>query len=586
MKKYTKLNVQWLYNIISEGETDRIDFKEQLTDKETFGKSLKNYAPNYSELAKDVVAFANKKGGFIVLGITDKEKKVSPEFIYDNQEITKLIKQVQDLTKPTISLVPHKVLFEGTYLGVLEIPFSEQLHCTSQGQYIVRNFDGNRIIEPHEMIVVQAEKQLIIFDRKIWNLPLKSDIIDNQGNIIPAWQNIEKIRNLYQLIKRRNPQSPYLKNSSTEFAETLSIVIEVNGQYLPTTTGILFTGNEKSLKELPFAYISYIRYKTDGSYTPHEFKGNLIECINACFNQLKSEISVSEFQFGLFREYVEDYPEIILRELIINAVAHRDYSRLQNIQIRKYPEYLEIESPGGFPQGITCENYLRKSNPRNPAIMDVLRELGYAEKAGSGFDKIFTALLTKGKRLPEIEESADNLLIRIYSETVSETLLKLNKENKDRFGIDIELDKAIILNEISCSGTIRFAELEQKHFINKNRLRNLLVELQDNEFIQKTGKTRDTKYIIHKTKLIGLKEEKKYLQLKKQEKQKQIESILRYLEEFNEISNGTVRELLNLSDSEVASVSKLLGDMVSKDLIKIIREEGHNQRIYGLNKKQ
>jgi predicted HTH transcriptional regulator len=70
-----------------------------------------------------------------------------------------------------------------------------------------------------------------------------------------------------------------------------------------------------------------------------------------------------KFTFGLFREYVEDYPEIAIRELLINALAHRDYSRQQIIEIRKYPTYLEIESPGLFPEGITSENYLRKSNP-------------------------------------------------------------------------------------------------------------------------------------------------------------------------------------------------------------------------------
>ena len=49
-----------------------------------------------------------------------------------------------------------------------------------------------------------------------------------------------------------------------------------------------------------------------------------------------------------------------------------------------------------FTEGVTTENYLCKTNPRNPNIMDILREIGLAEKAGSGFDKIFTDLLKKG----------------------------------------------------------------------------------------------------------------------------------------------------------------------------------------------
>lgn len=122
----------------------------------------------------------------------------------------------------------------------------------------------------------------------------------------------------------------------------------------------------------------------------------------ACFAQLRAEIKQKEYVFGLFREYVEDYSEIVIRELLINALAHRSLSRQQIVEIRKYDDgrYLEIESPGTFPEGITVENYLRKTNPRNPNVMDILREIGLAEKAGSGFDKIFTDLLKKENPYP------------------------------------------------------------------------------------------------------------------------------------------------------------------------------------------
>ena len=67
MKKMTKLSISWFYELLEKGECDIMDFKEQLEDKEVFGKSLKNYGPNYEEMARDVVAFANKKGGFLFL---------------------------------------------------------------------------------------------------------------------------------------------------------------------------------------------------------------------------------------------------------------------------------------------------------------------------------------------------------------------------------------------------------------------------------------------------------------------------------------------------------------------------------------
>jgi len=67
MEKLTRHSIQWFYNLLAKGECEILDFKEQLEDKIAFGKSLKNFAPKYDELAKDVVAFANKKGGFLFI---------------------------------------------------------------------------------------------------------------------------------------------------------------------------------------------------------------------------------------------------------------------------------------------------------------------------------------------------------------------------------------------------------------------------------------------------------------------------------------------------------------------------------------
>lgn len=158
MKKMTKLSISWFYELLEKGECDIMDFKEQLEDKEVFGKSLKNYGPNYEEMARDVVAFANKKGGFLFLGITDKTKEVNTDFSYTDEKIFDLIKQVQDRTQPSITLVPHKLTVSDTNLLVLEIPFSMQIHCTTKGEYIIRCNNGNRPIQPHEMATIMSEK--------------------------------------------------------------------------------------------------------------------------------------------------------------------------------------------------------------------------------------------------------------------------------------------------------------------------------------------------------------------------------------------------------------------------------------------
>ncbi len=328
-----------------------------------------------------------------------------------------------------------------------------------------------------------------------------------------------------------------------EFAEELSLLKEDNEELYPTTTGVLFIGNNKALKEIPYNLIKYIRYKSNGVYALYEYTGDLFTIADKCFQQLKSEINYTEFQFGLFRELVEDYSEIVLRELLINAIAHRDYSRQAYIEIRKYNTYMEIESPGGFPDGITVDNYLRKSNPRNPKIMDILRKTKYAEKAGSGFDKIFTALLSKGKSLPLPIQKDNNTIFRVQAETYSEQLIQLSHEYKLLQKRDIDLEKILVLDAICKLKKASLKDLEEFPYLSRPQLKKILKDLLRLEFIETTGKTKGLKYIIHKKQLLTTNDERLYVMNKKQTKQRQIETILRYLDEFEEIDNEKAREV-------------------------------------------
>lgn len=556
MKKYTKISVQWFYNLLERGECDIVDFKEQLEDKKVFGKSLKNFAPKYDEMARDVVAFANLKGGFLFVGIVDETKVVNEAFVYDDKKIFELIKQVQDRTNPTVTLVPHRVRVSNTDLLVLEIPFSSQLHRTSKGEYLIRCNDGNRPIEPHEIASIQSEKGLIVYDQKAWD-------------ISGEWMDDGRLQTLRNLIETKNSESPYLEKTDADLLDSLGMAKEDDGRIKPTTTGLLFVGNNKALKELPYYEVKYIHYFADGTYKPYEYKGNIIEVAKECFAQLKAEIRQQEYIFGLFREYVEDYSEIVLRELLVNALAHRDISRQQIIEIRKYDDggYLEFESPGRFPEGVTIENYLRKTNPRNPNVMDILREIGMAEKAGSGFDKIFTDLLKKGKTLPEPEETETSVVFRVKAEVSAEKLIEVSLLYENQTGKSLKLDQLFVLSEIVTRGKVKLSELSESPNISPYRLHSILDNLQDLEFIEPTGKTSGLSYILHITKRESTEDKIDYVKAKKQDKARQKEAILRYLDSIDTINNREARALLKLQEKDRSTVSRLFAELVAENEI-------------------
>lgn len=556
MKKLTKLSIQWFYNLLERGECDIMDFKEQLEDKMTFGKSLKNFAPKYDETARDVVAFANNKGGFLFIGIVDDSKEINKNFIYDEKKVFDLIHQVQDRTEPTITLIPHKINVEGKNLLVLEIPFSTQLHRTSRGEFLIRSNDGNRPIEPYEMATIMSEKGLIVYDQKTWH-------------ISGEWIDEKRLSNLIDMIEAKNADSPYLDKSKEDLLDSLGMTKDEDGEPLPTTTGLLFIGNQTALRELPYYEVKYIHYFSDGTYKPYEYKGNIVEVAKACFAQLRAEIKQKEYVFGLFREYVEDYSEIVIRELLINALAHRSLSRQQIVEIRKYDDgrYLEIESPGTFPEGITVENYLRKTNPRNPNVMDILREIGLAEKAGSGFDKIFTDLLKKGKSLPKPEETDNSVIFRIKADVVSEKLIELSLLYENQVGKGMKLDELLVLSEIVNHKQIKISELLNKPNISHYRLQSILDKLCDLEFIEPSGKTSGKSYILHVSKRKNMDDKIEYVKTKKQEKARQKEAILRYLDSIDTINNSEARQLLNLPEKDRAKVSRLFAELVDENAI-------------------
>lgn len=137
-----------------------------------------------------------------------------------------------------------------------------------------------------------------------------------------------------------------------------------------------------------------------------------------------------------------------------------------------------------------------------------------------------------------------------------------------------------MLNAIYTGKHRTLKELEETPYINRYQLKRILDDLLEIEFIETTGKTSGIKYLIHKSKLIDSTDERQYLSQKKQERFRQQETLMRYLDEFEEIDNQKAREILNLPDTQTSYVSRLLAEMLDKQLIEVARETKHNQRVY------
>jgi len=127
--------------------------------------------------------------------------------------------------------------------------------------------------------------------------------------------------------------------------------------------------------------------------------------------------------------YLFDIPffnEQVIREVVNNAFAHRDYHINSEIVVKQYPNKLCVISPGGFPLGVTLDNILTvSSTPRNRLLADVLAKTGIVERSGQGMDIIFRLTLSEGKQKPDYSKTDDYQVTAILSAVVKEPAFSL-----------------------------------------------------------------------------------------------------------------------------------------------------------------
>lgn len=127
--------------------------------------------------------------------------------------------------------------------------------------------------------------------------------------------------------------------------------------------------------------------------------------------------------------YLFDIPffnEQVIREVVNNAFAHRNYRIGSEIVVKQYPNKLCVISPGGFPLGVTLNNMLTvSSTPRNRLLADVLAKTGIVERSGQGMDIIFRLTLSEGKQKPDYEKTDDYQVTAILSAVVKEPAFAL-----------------------------------------------------------------------------------------------------------------------------------------------------------------
>jgi ATP-dependent DNA helicase RecG len=361
-------------NILENGENSFVEFKEVSVSPHT--------------LAEEIVAFSNVRGGYIFIGVTD-EGSVSG---IDSSRKNVLEETVMNICRNSI-VPPIIPLYENIKIGkkwIVKITIAEGLekpYRTVQGKYLIRVGSTKRISSREELLRLFQNAMIYHIDDRPVIGPTFEDI------------NLKKISNyfndVYELSfdeMEPDEQKSLLVNSC--------ILAPFESENYATIAGLLFFSSEKKPfnaieKYLSHAGIQFIAYQDEDM----ESILDRMECFETCpeaIDSLVQKIRVnwktpSRIQ-GLKREEI-NFPVKVFRELIVNAVVHRDYSLQGKIQIRMFPELIEIISPGRLTNTVTIEKMKAGiSIPRNPILLKFMQTYRYADQLGRGIPMTIRAV--------------------------------------------------------------------------------------------------------------------------------------------------------------------------------------------------
>lgn len=186
----------------------------------------------------------------------------------------------------------------------------------------------------------------------------------------------------------------------------------------PTHAGILLFGKNPRFY-MPGAYVQYLRLPgidlTEIPEDQAEISGDLHSVLRELEGRIRLLIHTSmRAVSALAEKLLPDYPEWALRELLMNAVMHRNYDSNTPIRFYAFSDHIEVQSPGGLYGEATPENFPTRNSYRNPIIAEAMKSLGFVNRFGYGVQRAQALLTQNGNPPAEFEFDAHTVLVKIY----------------------------------------------------------------------------------------------------------------------------------------------------------------------------
>jgi len=235
----------------------------------------------------------------------------------------------------------------------------------------------------------------------------------------PDMLDMEKVdAHIARLVKERGYRGP---TDPIEYLHQRRCLVRVGEETLATLAGLICFGyNPQELFPRAVVDIGHYRGLETVSYEVIHMEKDIGGTIFDQFARVETYLwnnthhGMTLNEGSLQRVPVHEYPAAVIRELIVNLLAHRDYANgLSSARVQLFGNRIEWVSPGGLPPGVTVENILSSQASRNPAILTILYEAGYVEAFGQGLDTVVAELRREGMAPPHFEDTGASFIVSV-----------------------------------------------------------------------------------------------------------------------------------------------------------------------------
>jgi ATP-dependent DNA helicase RecG len=437
-----------------------------------------------ADLFKPLSAFANRaRGGILLFGLDeDAGFKIvgvgNPRKL--QEDMSGLAAQMEPPLRPSFSVEE----LEGGTIVAVEVPevfydlkpCYHRPHRLQEGSFI-RVGNSTRRMSDYEIYSFISSRTQPKFDAEPILEATREDL--DRG----------KLEEYLAQQRKARPNAPYWNLPFEQILKQLRIVIEMDGILRPTLAGLLMFGSypQRFEQQMVVVFLQFYGTTTTEEAPSGErfldnrkFEGTVKEIIDNATDYVMASMRKGSLIRGVYRQDIPEYPEVALREAIVNAVAHRDYShfvRGSHIQVRMFADRLEVQNPGGLYGGVTVDELKEGQSTRNLLLVQLMEDVHLVENRGSGIDAMLDAMHMANLQPPSFEDKRTSFLVVLYNAPVIS-------------------DEERILAYIREHGSIKRADCRQLLGVDEIKAKYILREMRDGGLLLQEGTRRGAHYVL------------------------------------------------------------------------------------------